>query len=886
MRFSLKIEGINVDLFQDETILLTRQVKDFSKIESVFTDYTQSFQIPATDINNKIFYNWFEESIEYANWNPNLKLTASIEIDAIPIFYGAVELLQVDYKEGLAQSYSIAFYGQVKNILTQWGEITLQELSWSEFDHTIDNATVVSSWSGGLFSGAIIWDIKDYHVGFTYSKQQITNNIYYNLGGDGIDFNDLRPSIRLKNMVNHVFTKFGYTLSGTLFSRAEFSNLYVTPMATSGPMVDYDDLQFGLFEANAVTPISIFPRSSTKSTWQHLPLGSNVVSNPSGAWSNTTFEYTIPKTGDYDFEVELNQNSGAPSQFAHYRAMINGTMVDNISGDDFFFNGYVWNIKLRKATKGQKFYLVYAVYTNVQITGTFKCSFSPYNTNPNVFMKEAMPNIKLSDFINSILQTFNAILVPKSLTEFEIHNIDDWYALGVNKDYTNYVDFTSNQHKKMDIPSVINMGHKPSEAGNSLFFKDTYSREYGSITFKPDVDFGSGELNIQSIFSIMTPSRINEVNQIGAVVSETDLDMPLVLGKDFKPIQQELILFYFQDFKNKKSWYRLGGNTLTYQPISSSYTNTPTTGASSIACTFGLESSAEGDIPTQNIYMNFWNEFISRLYSTRSRIFICQAFIPVGEWLKMALNDNIVVSGNYYKIQKIEYNILTEEAKLELISYPKVNKMTISGSTGKKPVFVDPVLNSEGKTYMNGIPFKSSIANAVYYGATGNYVADASPVDQYNYSMPMLLDSLYKAQMKSMTICKVTIWRTTAQTLTITPTNSAFAIANTGFDGDGSLFATGGNTQITINQGGQYRVRAFAVFDNSGGHNLIAEILLNGIETEGYYEFSGNHINTATTECILTINETGVIKFGTRTNDGGSHSLSIKSVNMTIEKIF
>jgi len=650
--------------------------------------------------------------------------------------------------------------------------------------------------------------------------------------------------------------------------------------------LDYDDFQYGTFEASTFPPASIFPYASTKSTWQNLPIGGTIVSNPSGSWNNATFEYTIPRNGDYDFQLDLQQNSGTPTQFANYMAVLNGVMVDAISGDDAFINNYLWNIKIRKATKGQKFAIRYAVYTNVNIEGNIQCTFSPYNMNPSVKMGDAMPNIKLSDFINSILQTFNAILIPKGENEIEIHNIDDWYALGINKDYTPYVDFTSHQHKKIDIPSVVSMEHKASETANSIFFKDTYGRDYGSIMFKPDVDFASGELKIQTLFSVMPPTRMNEVNQVGQVISETDLDMPIVLGKDYKPIQQELLLFYFQDFKPKNSWYRLGGNTLTYQPISSSYTNTPTTGATSISCTFGLESSAEGDIPTQTFYMNFWHEFISRLYSTRNRVFICQALIPVGEWLKMALNDNIVVSGNYYKIQKIEYNILTEEAKLELVTYPKVNKVTITGSTGKKPVIISPVLNANGKTYLDGIPFKSSIANAVYYGSTGNYVSDASQVVQYNYSMPMLLDSIYKAQMKSMTLCRVTIWESSPQVITISPTNSAFNISDTGFEGDESLFTAGSNTEITINQGGQYRVRGYAVFDNSGGHNLIAEILLNGVPTEGYFEFSGNHIHTCPVECVLTINEQGIVKFGTRTNDGGTHMISIKSVNLTIEKIF
>jgi len=85
MRFNIKLGGVSADLYADETTNLVRQVKDFSKVETVYTDYTQSFQIPATEINNKIMYNWFEESLVNNSWNPNLKITAVIEIDAIPI---------------------------------------------------------------------------------------------------------------------------------------------------------------------------------------------------------------------------------------------------------------------------------------------------------------------------------------------------------------------------------------------------------------------------------------------------------------------------------------------------------------------------------------------------------------------------------------------------------------------------------------------------------------------------------------------------------------------------------------------------------------------------------------------------------------------------------
>ena len=47
IRFSLQIDGTPVDLFNDESIPLTRQLKDLMNLSTVWTDYTKDFQIPA-----------------------------------------------------------------------------------------------------------------------------------------------------------------------------------------------------------------------------------------------------------------------------------------------------------------------------------------------------------------------------------------------------------------------------------------------------------------------------------------------------------------------------------------------------------------------------------------------------------------------------------------------------------------------------------------------------------------------------------------------------------------------------------------------------------------------------------------------------------------------
>ena len=109
-------ELLPVDLFQDESVELNRQLKDLQDLSTIWTDYTQSFQIPASDTNNLIFADWFDENIVLGGWNPNLGKDATLYIHSIPVYNGRVEFIGCKYKDGIPQLYNIVFYGTTKKL--------------------------------------------------------------------------------------------------------------------------------------------------------------------------------------------------------------------------------------------------------------------------------------------------------------------------------------------------------------------------------------------------------------------------------------------------------------------------------------------------------------------------------------------------------------------------------------------------------------------------------------------------------------------------------------------------------------------------------------------------------------------------------------------------
>ena len=53
VEIQLYIGGKQVELFKDESITLTQSIQDIRDISKVFTDYTRTFNVPASKNNNK-----------------------------------------------------------------------------------------------------------------------------------------------------------------------------------------------------------------------------------------------------------------------------------------------------------------------------------------------------------------------------------------------------------------------------------------------------------------------------------------------------------------------------------------------------------------------------------------------------------------------------------------------------------------------------------------------------------------------------------------------------------------------------------------------------------------------------------------------------------------
>jgi hypothetical protein len=878
IRFSLQIDGTPVDLFNDESIPLTRQLKDLMNLSTVWTDYTKDFQIPASETNNAIFANWFDENMVMGAWNPNLGKDGTIFIHGLPVFEGRVELIGCKFKDGLPQLYNIIFYGTTKKILDAWGETLMNEVDWNDYNNIVDATTVVNSWNQTLFSGDILWPIADYNQQWRYSKMSgVNGNIYQSRG---VEVDDLRPAIRLRAMLTTVFAQINLTLSGSFLTRPEMDDLYILPMQTAGPLYDPEYTSPGTLESNV---IGFSCTQFTAGALTKKPIiFPTVTSNPSGNYNPATGIYTANRTGNYEFTLTFNvtQPATTPRSIIFY-FMLNGRADDDTGA--YTTTTLQTSTYTRRLTAGDTVQIAYNCVGTWSANLDFDCTKAPQGINNNsVFIGDAMPQKPIKDFVNGVLQGFNCILVPTGETTIEIHNLQDWLATGTTRNWTRFIDVKDIQHDKIPIPRHISFTHQESTCLANAYYKQINKREFGSIKAMPLIDYPTDEFNVETPFHIICPQAMNEINNNGQIVRKTELNIPVFLDSDSKPVQQDYTMFYYGGKQSVSDTWFFNGVTQYVMPLMTPYSDYPTL-STSYSNAFGLELSLRGNAPTKTMYDMYWTEYLSRMYSTQSRVVKMTAILPVGEWLNLELNDTIAISSNYYKVQSIQYDMLTEQANLELITYPDVEIMRFT-TTGQKPDFTNPTATPFGETYLKDYSVAKGIMNS--YRFNGQDYLDTNQDTDYNqnnvFSLVQQVDNIQAIlQFNQITMYRDTLSGPLTTDATIWLNIPMESQASIGYVDN--ITYTLAPSKYVCTEGGQYKFTAMVEMEQSGNKHSTVAILINGVVTSGYAGISSDYgvVNFST---VLDLSPTDEVTLAWKPRTGGSHTIYVTNANFLVLK--
>lgn len=161
---------------------------------------------------------------------------------------------------------------------------------------------------------------------------------------------------------------------------------------------------------------------------------------------------------------------------------------------------------------------------------------------------------------------------------------------------------------------------------------------------------------------------------------------------DFKPARVLPHIYFYNGVKYTNPYYieyKTNGTgsvvdtQLDLFPYFDNYNgNDPTSGSKSLL--FNNETAAYGTTPSGSLYSEYWETYVNLLYSPYTRLFDCDAIIPLADYFKMNLNDIVEWRGNYYHLRAInDYNLSNGECSLQLLG-PVIGDVIAATLPGNK----------------------------------------------------------------------------------------------------------------------------------------------------------------------------------------------------------
>ena len=718
---------VKVDLFSDENVSLTQVIQDVRDIDKVFTDFSRTFNIPASEKNNKLFKHWYNPDVK--GFDANIQSDAKIELNYQPFREGKIRLQEVKMKDNRPHTYKVTFFGKTVSLNNLFGEDKLNNLVWMDnFKLPALTANVLTGLQTGhnitvdsvTYNNAIIYPLITHTQRYIYDDTGNLTDVG-NLSDDsandktrGVFPEDLKPAIKASLVVKAIEEQYGLTFkTGEFFDSTEFSNLYLWLHRDKGKMQTENSVSI---EGQAFTCVT----SGNSLRYDPVQTLCNVYQNPKTEFSNGVYtvtkeEYIFPPTGQvqlfnrFFYIVAINPNTGFGSTPYTVRIvdLIDNSELGSITttgnlssfGVNFDFPTFFQMVtgQTRKITAIISSASSFEFGVNVTVGQSFlnpnvtpeSCTFNSNATNISVVIDdikptEQVPDIKVLDFLKGIFKVFNLTAFLDSSDRVVVKTLDDFYADSTTThDISKFI--VKDEHTVSEALPFSNIEFKYPEPKTKLAqaFLNLNNTEYGSLNFIADAS-QNRKYEVLPPFEHMLFERLAD----GTTKVNTDVQYGLAVDEDDNSVKTAPLLFYGIYNTSISTPINYVDSTRPVDSISG-ITNTTINnywmphnanelGTTSTAPAFNLNFGSEINSYTltdyggsnNSLFQKFYQSYIQRVFNTKTRIFKYKAVLPLKFLLTYSLADKIFVTGRAFTINKITTDLQTGRSTLELLNEP------------------------------------------------------------------------------------------------------------------------------------------------------------------------------------------------------------------------
>ena len=718
------VEGQKLDLFNDETIEITSTIQNIQDISKTYTDFSQSFTIPTSPVNNAIWEYFYENAVT-GNINYQERLNGFIEIDMTFFRRGKIQMEKSQLKNGQADSYTITFYGDVTTLKDLIGEDLLSVLNHTSIDHAysftevynrITDASIDWDVCYPLITSSRIWQYQGTDPSGNFPNWLNVgsgNNISANSGA--IDYRELFPAVRVKSIFDLISNQYGITFTGNFLSDPRFTQAYIWYKNRN----DYQfvgqsqDVMFSTILSQIINPYDLSP-----------------------AFNLTNGELTIQFLNgalDHTLDVNISSNSNLTVPF-YLDAYVNGSLFTTWQCLGFTLGGQlganvayfvnqlglneVYTFKLR-ATSAVNISLRFTYTVNSYIGSTIYLSQIQYKTttlNLTSFtdLQTLAPQIKITDFVSGILKQFNLTCFAEKEKTYKIIPLADWYAGGAVINITEFTDKQEIGIERVKLYKKIGFKFQDSESFMNKKYFENGLKQWGNTEYQYPYD--GGEFTLEVPFENLLFNKF----------TGTKLQLGYSLDSSFSPYIPKPILLY-----------KYGGITLAqhihYTNGSGYFTNFDytmfgqdlTDNGINYSINFAPETSSYWLFPIQqSIFATYYFPYLANLFNPKNRLTTVKANLPVSLLTGIQLNDRLIIRDKRYIINQMKTNMVTGVTQFELLNdFMPVNPDRI--------IHLEPSRNTVSVpiTLPNPMPNTGSSRRALFTSSNSDVYIEPSALD-------------------------------------------------------------------------------------------------------------------------------------------------------------
>lgn len=553
--FKLVANGVQLDLFKDETITISDNITGLFDVGTLPTDFSRQITLPGSKLNNQFFEQYYDISVE----NPFLfstsnKVDAYFDFDGLYLASGYLQLNKVNVVANkYIDSYEVTIFGSLASFAREVNRAFLTDITTlTSLNHSASYANITSSWSNGLFGGDIVYPMIDYGQDIAYQSSLDGKYGVDNPNG-AFSVQDFKPAIRVKKVWDAIFEQFGYTYQSDFLTSSLFDNLYMV-LHNGGRYPEFDGVDLETYGQVKIGPISGSISDTqllTAGDWAQLkwennqydpqffigdsmsyvqddrqsPLEGNIrlKFKVSGSAGVPQFSIALYETGSVNTGSQADINDGTGSYWSEEITEWNNYLqqewsVTGGTGDVEYDLQYYWKSNVIPANKAVYPMLKYETFGGSNFTVTLAPDGdekSYWEVNKQTYaadfrimdIADQMPvgqnGIKMIDFIKAVQRYFNLVIYPSKTKpkEFIVETFNNWYKQGEVKDFNKFI----NLDEKFEVIPANNLavnkltfGHTEDNDLLAQNFKKETNRPYGESFFVDTQNFFSqGEFKVE-----------------------------------------------------------------------------------------------------------------------------------------------------------------------------------------------------------------------------------------------------------------------------------------------------------------------------------------------------------------------------------------------------